>query len=118
MILADENIDAQIISTLRSENIDVTSIFEDYRGVTDEEVIRISKKEPPRIILTEDKDFGEWVYAHKEQNISVILLRYNWVETDIIISILLELIKSKGEDLYGKFTTITAQKIRIRSLKH
>ncbi len=116
MILADENIDAQIISVLRSENIEVISIFEDYRGINDKQVIDISK-DPPRIILTEDKDFGEWVYAHNEHDISVILLRYNWVETPAVINVLLDLIKSRGDDLYGKFTTITAHKIRIRSLK-
>ena len=116
MILADENIDAQIISILRSKDIEVISIFEDYRGVSDEQVIKISK-DPPRIILTEDKDFGEWVYAHNEKDISVILLRYHWIETKKIVDILLELIRSKGEGLYGKFTTITTQKIRIRSLK-
>lgn len=111
MILADEN-----VSILRSKNISVSSIKENHRGVSDEEVIRLSKN-PPRIILTEDKDFGEWAYAHKEQEISVILLRYSANETQSIISILLSLILTKGNDLYGKFTTITTQKIRIRSLK-
>ncbi len=58
MILADEHIDAHLVSILRSKNIEVSFIKEDHRGVTDEEVIRLSK-DPPRIILTEDKDFGE-----------------------------------------------------------
>jgi predicted nuclease of predicted toxin-antitoxin system len=116
MILADENIDSHIVSILRSRNIEILYIKEDHRGVSDEEVIRLSKN-PPRIILTEDKDFGEWVYAHNERNISVILLRYNFQESQEIISILLDLVENKGEDLYGKFTTIMTQKIRIRSLK-
>lgn len=116
MILADENIDAHLVSVLRSNNIDVSFIKEDHRGVTDEEVVRLSKN-PPRIILTEDKDFGEWVYAHNEKDISVILLRYSADEIQNIISILLDLILARGKDLYGKFTTITTQKIRIRSLK-
>ena len=116
MILADENIDAHFISILRSKGIEVSSIKEDHRGVRDEDVIRISKN-PAKIILTEDKDFGEWVYAHKEQDISVILLRYIAGETQSISSILLHLIATKGEELFGKFTTVTTQKIRIRSLK-
>jgi len=116
MILADENIDTQLVSILRSSNIEVSHIKEDHRGVSDVEVIRISK-EPPRIILTEDKDFGEWVYAHKEQNISVILLRYAFQELPKIVSILINLLESRGDDLYGKFTTITTRKVRIRSLK-
>ena len=116
MILADENIDAHFVSVLRANNIEVASISEDHRGITDEEVIGISKN-PQRIILTEDKDFGEWVYSHNENGISVILLRYHATETKEIISILLKLLESKGDSLFGKFTTITSQKIRIRSLK-
>ncbi len=116
MILADENIGSHMVSILRSKNIEVSHIKENHRGITDEEVIQLSKN-PPRIILTEDKDFGEWVYAHNEQDISVIFLRYNVQESEHIVSILLNLLQSKGDDLYGKFTTITTQKIRIRSLK-
>jgi len=116
MILADENIDAHMVSILRSKNIEVTHVKEDSPGISDEQVIEISKN-PPRIILTEDKDFGEWAYAHKERNISVILLRYSFPETERVISILLDIIEKRAEDLYGKFTTITAQKVRIRSLK-
>lgn len=77
MILADENIDTHFVSILRLNNIEVSHIKEDNVGVSDEEVIQLSKK-PARIILTEDKDFGEWVYAHNEQDISVILLRYSF----------------------------------------
>ena len=116
MIIADENIDANMVSTLRSHGIEVFSIAENHRGVSDAEVIQLSKN-PPKIILTEDKDFGEWVYAHNENEISVLLLRYKTQESEIIISLLLKLIETRGKDLFGKFTTITSQKIRIRSLK-
>lgn len=116
MILADENIDSHIVSMLRSNNIEVCHISEDFRGVSDQEVIELSKS-PQRVILTEDKDFGEWVYAHKETSISVILLRYHAHEVKKIQSMLLSLLKEKRTALFGKFTTITTQKIRIRSLK-
>ena len=116
MILADENIDQQLIDWLRSYGQDVVSVREKSPVIMDEEVIALSKN-PPRIILTEDKDFGEWVYAHQEQTISVIFLRYHYSESTEIRQILLELLKEKGQDLFGKFTTLTTQKIRIRSLR-
>ena len=116
MILADENIDAHIIDYLRSKGKEVYSVRENHPGIADEQVIALSK-DPPRIILTEDKDFGEWVYAHNEKHISVILLRYQYQDRSLILNHLLMLIESRNEDLYSKFTTITAKKIRIRSLK-
>ena len=53
MIIADENIDARIISFLRASNIDVYAVLENNPGITDEEVILLAK-EKNLIILTED----------------------------------------------------------------
>jgi len=58
VILADENIDYPLIEAIRGIGIEVYSIFELNRGMMDETVIEFSRA-PPRIILTEDKDFGE-----------------------------------------------------------
>lgn len=116
MILADENIDHRVIVALRKGGIQVLSVRESYQGISDAEVIELSKN-PYRLILTEDKDFGEWVYAHNERTISVILLRYHISETQQIIDLLLSLILDKGERLFGKFTIIGTQKIRIRTIK-
>lgn len=58
MILADENIDHSLIKAIRSAGFEVHSIYESNRGLSDEAIIAFSRN-PPRIILTEDKDFGE-----------------------------------------------------------
>lgn len=49
MILADENIDANMVSMLRSHGIKVSSVAENNRGISDAEVIELSKN-PPKII--------------------------------------------------------------------
>ncbi len=115
MILADENIDSAIIRAIREIGIEVYSVAESNSGIEDSEVIELSKN-PARIILTEDKDFGEWVFAHRAKNISVVLLRYEFKDTAQITAILLSLFQTRLADLQNKFTTITVQKIRIRSL--
>jgi len=115
MIIADENIDKKIIKALRNNHFEVYSIFESKRGLKDEDIIQIAKK-LQYIILTEDKDFGEWVFAHNEKDIGVILLRYHFAETDQIIKIILGLLIKKTEILLNKFTTVTKNKIRIREI--
>ena len=110
-----ENISLEIILALREHNIDVYSIYESNRGITDEEVIRLSI-DPPRIILTEDKDFGEWVFSHNIEKISVLFLRYSYNETTEIINILISLLVKKKINLFSKFSTITTKKIRIREI--
>lgn len=116
MILADESLDLVIIEAIQKKGIEVYSIFDLNRGISDEEVIQISRN-PPRIILTEDKDFGEWVFAHQVKDISVILLRYNYADVHRIASLVVKLIEEKGRDLFGKFITITLNKVRIRNIR-
>lgn len=114
MIIADENIDHSIISALRGIELDVFSIYETERSSLDFDIIQFSRN-PPRIILTEDKDFGEWVFAHHIKGISIVFLRYSFQETDKII-VILKRIFANPVDLLGKFTTITTQKNRSREI--
>ena len=115
MIIADENIDGKIIKAIRGIPINTISVFESYGGVSDEDVLFLSK-ELEKIILTEDKDFGEWVFAHKIKGVSVIFLRYHYTDIDAMIKILIDLLNNKREKLFNKFTTITVDKIRIREI--
>lgn len=115
MILADENIDHSLIEALRNAGLDVLSVYESNRGIRDEAVIQASRQ-PPRLILTEDKDFGEWVFAHGVQGISVVFLRYSFSETAQIKETLCKLFSERMADLIGCYTVVTTQKIRIRRL--
>jgi predicted nuclease of predicted toxin-antitoxin system len=115
MILADENIDFRIIRVLRNNNFDVYSISEMNSGISDEQVIELARKNK-RIILTEDKDFGEWVFAHKITDVGIVFLRYNSIKNNEIIALLVQFLNEKIDSLSSKFTTITINKIRIRNL--
>jgi hypothetical protein len=72
-----------------------------------------------RIVLTEVKGFGEWVFAHNVTDISVLLLRYHHKEQDHIILKLLKIFERDERDenqLKGFFTTISFNRIRRRKL--
>lgn len=115
MIIADENINYSLIASIRELGIEVYSVYESDRGIRDEAVIE-SSRNPLRIILTEDKDFGEWVFAHNVKGISVLLLRYQFKETEVMRQILTKLLSERLTELIGCFTTATVQKIRIRRI--
>ena len=115
MIVADENIDHNLIKAIRGLGIEVYSINESNGGIRDEQVIALSRN-PPRIILTEDKDFGEWVFAHHVRDISVLFLRYHFKDTAVMKSILVDLLSERLHSLVGYFTTVTTQKIRTRPI--
>ena len=112
MIIADENIPIQIIEKLRELNIGTFSVFEEVRGISDKEIIALAQ-DPPRIILTEDKDFGDLVFAYNQDKASVILLRYHYSEMEKVISILVNFIQKHNIEKHS-FIVITTKNIRIR----
>ncbi|MEO5350984.1 MAG: DUF5615 family PIN-like protein [Magnetococcus sp. YQC-3] len=114
-LLTDECIDYRIIEYLRKNKYKVISIFEEHRSVSDKEVLEIAKKNNC-ILLTEDKDFGEWVFSFKETKVSVILLRYHTSMIDEIKKSILNIIDKYKNKLYGKFVVVTVKKVRIRKI--
>ncbi len=105
-----------LIHKLRGKNINFFSIYEDNRGVSDADIIELSKN-LPKIILTEDKDFGECVFAHNAKSISVIFLRYSFSDLASITQVIIKLIKKENMNLFRLFVTVTTERIRYRSIK-
>lgn len=114
-IIADENISASIINSLKNENFKVLSIKDENRGIKDIEIIKLAVK-MNSLILTEDSDFGEWVFSHKEKSTGILYLRYEYNQRDLITAALISVLKKYSISLYQKFTVITPTKIRIRSI--
>jgi len=116
IILADENIDHRIIKAIQRIGIEVQAVYFSNRGISDLEVIAWAKTPPPKVILTEDKDFGKLVFSNDTQDLSVIFLRYPFKETAAIIESILKLLQYQQEYILGHFTTVTINKIRSRKI--
>ena len=114
MILADENIHGFIIKTLREAGFEVVSVIESSSGIKDEKVIQLAL-EHGYLLLTEDKDFGEWVFAHHIKDLSVLFLRYSFPEYKEIARAVVHLLKTQTLER-PFFATITTKKIRVRQL--
>ena len=65
--LADESCDFAVVRGLRERGHDVLAVAETSQGIDDEEVIANAKSDR-RILITEDKDFGQLVYAAARQS--------------------------------------------------
>ena len=114
MIIADENIPKQIIEALRQSNIRTVSIFQDARGSSDLQIINMAQISS-EIILTEDKDFGDLVFAYNQDKVSVILLRYHYSEMTKIIAIIISFLQNNIISQHS-FIVITPRNIRIRKV--
>jgi len=112
---ADESCDFGIVRGLRSAGFDVNAVVEGMPGAKDHSVLKAAVNEN-RILLTEDKDFGEWVFAHKSATAGVVLIRYPSNMRLIMSELMVELANRYGNELFGKFTVLEPGKARIRSI--
>jgi len=110
--LADECCDSAMVTALREAGYDVLSAAEQVQGSEDADVMELALREQ-RILLTEDKDFGQLVYAHGEKTVGVIFLRYPTVARQEISNDVVELVRQRGESLAGCFVTVQVGRIRI-----
>ena len=111
--LADENCDFTVVRSLRASGYDVLAAAEDLPAATDRQVIRRALNEE-RIVVTEDKDFGEWVFAHKEETPGVILIRYPAKARAMLGRAVETLVAKQGSDLLNSFTILEPGRARIR----
>lgn len=114
-LLADENIAAWLVRELRSGGFDALYIAEYTGGITDDEVLELARRDG-RILLTEDKDFGDLVFRLKRRVAGVLLLRMPLSRRLEQGNRLRGVLGRYGENLLARFTVVEAEKIRFRPL--
>jgi len=114
-LLADECCDAAMVEALRADGHDLLYVLESLRGAPDEEVLARAFSEG-RLLINEDKDFGELVYRLQRPARGIVLLRFDVAERDFKIPRLRELLEYESRRLPGAFVVVEASKIRFRPL--
>ena len=114
--LADECCDFGLVRALRETGHDVQAVADISPRAEDPVVIALAAMED-RILLTEDKDFGQLVYAAgAPSSAGVILLRYPVTARQAVKKTLLELIQQKGDQLAGRFAVVRPGRVRISAV--
>lgn len=110
--LADESCDFAAVRALRAEDHDVTAVAESDGGADDSTVAALSVGED-RILLTEDKDFGQLVYATGHAHVGVILIRFPSSARSRLGAAVAETVHTFGDRLIGAFTVVEPGRVRI-----
>ncbi|MCI0357132.1 MAG: DUF5615 family PIN-like protein [Planctomycetaceae bacterium] len=113
--VADECCDALLVAGLRGDGHDVLYVAEHSPGSDDDAVLQLAASQQ-RILLTEDKDFGELVVRLKLPAYAIVLLRIHSADTSAKLRRLRELISQDGSRLPGSLVVIDETKARFRSL--
>jgi len=112
-LLADEGIDKPIVDALRNNGFDVIYILETNRGADDEVILAMANADK-RLLLTQDKDFGELVFRLKNAHYGVILIRLEGYKPALKGEIVLNMLIKHKKELINSFTVIQPNAIRIR----
>ena len=95
--LADESCDHAVVRALRAAGFDVLAVADVTPRATDEAVIELAARDG-RVLLTEDKDFGQLVYALGHSTVGVILIRYPGDARQSLPPDVLRLVAEHGRD--------------------
>jgi predicted nuclease of predicted toxin-antitoxin system len=114
-LLLDECCDPRLVAALRAAGHDVQHVLEADRGAADEVVLALSRAQG-RILVTEDKDFGELAIRDRQPVPGLILLRFTPDRRHRKAGALLALLAGHGEQLAGRFAVVEESGVRLRPL--
>jgi predicted nuclease of predicted toxin-antitoxin system len=113
--LADENVEKPVVDWLRKNGFDVLFVTEFAKSSTDDELLERAKRDS-RILLTNDKDFGELVFLQRKSSAGVILMRFTNDDSSNKVRYISHLMTNYSDRLEGNFTVINETKVRFRNI--
>ena len=114
--LLDESVDFPLAAVLAQLGHDVTTIGRDHpQSLNDEDVLQIATRES-RILLTNDRDFGELIFLRRLPHAGVILFRLGKEDMATKAAWLTYVLDTHASSL-DQFILVTDHGIRIRATR-
>jgi predicted nuclease of predicted toxin-antitoxin system len=112
--LLDQSTDARLLVFLAQLGHDATRIGRDHpRGLPDQAILLIAQSER-RILITDDRDFGELVFRLRQPHAGVIYLRLG-SDADLATRIdRLRYVLVNFADQLDQFLVVTERTVRVR----
>ena len=114
--LADVNVEKPIIDYLKKLGFNVKWIPDFDCKISDDSLLDLARKEE-RILITNDKDFGELIFWQKKISHGVILFREKSQNSTEKIRLLSLLLRKLLQKIPHHFVTLGNKKIRIQPLE-
>ena len=114
--LVDESSGKKLCDFLYQNKLDVLFVGDLFPESMDSDILAFAEKEN-RILITNDKDFGELIFRLRKPSIGVIFLRLKKDIPENRQKYVLNIITNFLNKLENNFFIVTEDKVRIRSLK-
>jgi predicted nuclease of predicted toxin-antitoxin system len=110
--LVDECVGTSVAEYLKSIDHTVFSVFDEWRGASDNELLLKSVSEN-YILITSDKDFGEMIFKSQKKHKGIILIRCLPNNFKQKIVVLTKLLANYTDKLENNFVVVTNENVRI-----
>jgi len=111
--MVDESTGAAVVEYLRGTGHDVLAVSEVMLQADDQDILALAVREG-RILITNDKDFGELVFRSGQAHRGVVLLRVRDESSMSRVRVLEAVLERYADQLSGHFTVATERSVRIR----
>ncbi len=113
--LADESLEGRLVEFLRAQGHDVIFVAEMSPGLSDSDVVALANREK-RVLLTNDKDFGELAFRRRKARCGIVLLRFQSESVALKTDRLAQLLATRAAALSTAFTVLSDHRMRLRQL--
>ncbi len=119
-LLADENIDPNVVAELRDRGHDVKAAREIGMGGATDRKILVAARDSGRVVLTHDADFGALAIRDGEAFLGVIYLRPGHISSSIVVG-MFDTLSAVVVDRHIPFIIVverrgTEARIRVRTV--
>ena len=110
--LVDESTGVAVVGYLRSAGHDVLAVAETMPQADDPDILARAAGEG-RILITNDKDFGEVVFRNGQAHSGVVLLRLQDESSANRVRVVKALLEQYADRIAGHFAVATERGVRI-----
>jgi len=111
--LVDVSVGVAVQEWLRQGGFDSVAVRDIDASMPDIDILAWAVREQ-RLVVTQDKDFGELVFLSGQPHAGVLLLRVEDARSDEKVQIVEALFASYGDQLPGRFSVYQDGRLRIR----
>ncbi len=111
--LVDESAGVSVAEYLRAQGHDAASVAESMPHAEDSSIL-LTAFSQGRIVVTNDKDFGELVFRCGQAHAGVLLLRLQDESAANKVRVVESVLQQASQQLPGNFVVATESHIRIR----
>lgn len=111
--LVNASSDARLVPHLRDLGHDVTRVGTDYpASLADADILALAHREE-RVLVTDDRDFGELVFVRRQPHAGVIFLRLETTKLAVRVE-RLDHVLSAYTDQLDRFLVVSQTTVRVR----